>query len=156
MCRKVCFKCEIEKPLNEFYRHKKMADGHLNKCKDRTKMDVRTNYRKNSKHYREYDRKRAMRPDRIAMRRMYRTTPEGKLAVARSHKTYRNKYPERYAATNAVNNAIRDGKLTRPNHCEKCGIECRPHGHHDDYSKPLDVRWLCDPCHKEVHACDST
>ena len=38
---KVCFKCGIEKPLNEYYKHKGMADGHLNKCKDCTKNDTK-------------------------------------------------------------------------------------------------------------------
>lgn len=33
--------------------------------------------------------------------------------------------------------------------CASCG---RPHGHHPDYSRPLDVVWLCDKHHKEVHA----
>ena len=36
---KVCFKCSIEKPLTEYYKHKQMNDGHLGKCKDCTKKD---------------------------------------------------------------------------------------------------------------------
>jgi hypothetical protein len=38
---KVCFRCEKEQPITEFYKHKAMADGHLNKCKTCTKGDTR-------------------------------------------------------------------------------------------------------------------
>jgi hypothetical protein len=50
--------------------------------------------------------------------------------------------------------ALRDGVLIRPNHCEECGKECKPDGHHDDYNKPFEVVWLCGSCHRRKHPRD--
>jgi hypothetical protein len=52
-------------------------------------------------------------------------------------------------ARNAIADAIRRGKMSRQ-HCEKCGSE-KSEAHHEDYSKRLDVKWLCRPCHKGEH-----
>lgn len=53
-------------------------------------------------------------------------------------------------AKSAVHRAIGDGSLVREP-CEVCGAE-PAEGHHDDYSKPLEVRWLCRSHHKRHHA----
>jgi transposase-like protein len=58
--------------------------------------------------------------------------------------------PEVRART-LLNAAVRAGKIVRPKECESCGAEGRIHGHHEDYSQPLSVRWLCTVCHGEVH-----
>tara|TARA_R110000737_G_C14350569_1_gene445066 strand:- start:52 stop:573 length:522 start_codon:yes stop_codon:yes gene_type:complete len=45
---KVCFRCEIKQPITEYYKHKSMSDGHLNKCKKCTKSDsIKRHYEKN-------------------------------------------------------------------------------------------------------------
>jgi hypothetical protein len=53
-------------------------------------------------------------------------------------------------ARGAIADAIRAGKLTPPLRCEQCGLG-KPEAHHEDYSKTLDVKWLCRQCHKGEH-----
>ena len=130
---KHCFKCETVKSLDDFYKHPEMADGRLGKCKECAKVDVRTNRELRVEYYRDYDRRRGNRQGPNYMR------------------AYNERHPEKYKARNAVNNALRDGRLKRPNECQSCGEETKLHGHHEDYSKPLEVWWLCVPCHKARH-----
>lgn len=61
-----------------------------------------------------------------------------------------DEHPEKRKAINAANNAVRDGKLKREP-CEGCGTEVNVCKHHDDYNKPLEVRWLCSKCHHAHH-----
>ena len=134
MTQKQCFKCKAVKPLSEFYKHKKMADGHINKCKDCNKIDVRSNRADKVEYYREYDKTRGSRQSSGYV------------------KSYRVEFPMKYAAHVIVGNAVRDGRLLKPDHCSSCGsFNSSIHGHHDDYAKALDVRWLCPVCHKSWH-----
>ena len=66
------------------------------------------------------------------------------------HKRWCAANPDKYVAQHTLNNAVRRGKLRR-GACEVCGAE-NAHAHHDDYSRPLDVRWLCTKHHREHHA----
>lgn len=61
------------------------------------------------------------------------------------------RYPERKKARAATDHAVRSGKLTRPDACEECGTPGRVEAHHEDYSEPLKVRWLCRSCHTKQH-----
>jgi hypothetical protein len=146
---KVCFKCCEIKPLSEFYKHKQMGDGHLNKCKECAKKDVSENYRSNIQYYKQYERKRAMLPHRVWARREYQQTEKGRKRLIESHQRYRYNYPQKRAAHVAVGNAIRSGRLKRQP-CFICGSK-NTQAHHYDYSKPLSVIWLCEEHHLWVH-----
>src|SRR5688572_3115487 len=61
--------------------------------------------------------------------------------LKQSYAKYCERYPERHKAYQAVSRALRKGKLTK-GPCEVCGNP-NVHGHHEDYSRPLDVKWLC-------------
>ena len=134
--RKTCFKCGQEKDIGEFYAHPQMADGHLNKCKECTKADAKKNYRNNLSTRRAYDATRNKRDNRKAQR--YRSTVN-----------LRAKYPEKNKARQAVARALASGVLLRLD-CEHCGNP-KSEAHHPNYSKPLDVVWLCLPCHRAEH-----
>lgn len=66
-----------------------------------------------------------------------------------SSRRWQLKYPEKYQAQRAVHKAINNGTLVRGN-CEKCN-KPNGHAHHNDYSKPLEVNWLCAKCHSNLH-----
>lgn len=53
-------------------------------------------------------------------------------------------------ARSYLNVYVRRGKIKR-GPCEVCGAE-KAHAHHDDYGKPLAVRWLCPFHHRQHHA----
>lgn len=149
---KICFKCNESLPLTEFYKHSGMADGHLNKCKKCTKKDTKENIQKNHDYYIEYDRNRANLPHRVEARLKYAQTEAGKLAFRKAQEKWQTENVIKRAASLIVNNAIRDGKLKKEYQCQECGAnEGRIHGHHDDYSYPLSVRWLCSKCHSAWH-----
>jgi hypothetical protein len=133
---KECFKCNTFKPLNEFYKHSQMADGHLNKCKQCAKRDVTEHREKNLEKIRAYDRERGKLPERIKL-------------AAKVCRAWRSADLRRNRAHNMVSRAIKKGKLTRMP-CIRCGA-LKTEAHHDDYDKPLDVMWLCTPCHKQRH-----
>ena len=147
---KKCKDCHKTKPLSEFYVHHGMKDGHLNKCKECTKSHVKKNRSDNIDYYREFDRKRGNLPHRVEARRNYRKTESGKEALNRGSAAYIKRNPLKRAAHNSVSNAIRDGKMKK-GPCKVCGETEGVHGHHDDYSKPLSVRWLCHTHHRAEH-----
>jgi hypothetical protein len=60
----------------------------------------------------------------------------------------KGKHPARMQLTHAVG---RQAILVRPDACERCGAEGAVEGHHADYSKPLEVEWLCRSCHRLHH-----
>lgn len=149
---KICFKCSVEKPLSEFYKHSGMSDGHLNKCKECNRKDVKENREKNIDYYLEYDKKRASNPLRVKARLKYSQTDEGKAAARKAKYKWAVINTIKRAASHIVNNAIRDGKLFKPDICESCNEKHpRLHGHHDDYAYPMNVRWLCPQCHRNWH-----
>jgi hypothetical protein len=127
---KYCRWCKQSKPLDAFYLHPRMADGHLNKCQDCVKA------------YAQHRRLTSDRPREIDNRR-YR---EGKKGSAFSA-THPHRAKMSAWASQIVRRAVQTGTLVKASACEWCGSTAALEGAHWDYTKPLQVLWLCRRCH---------
>lgn len=92
----------------------------------------------------------AHRPERAAQKRKDRARHPDQ--VAEYSRYLRRTEIDRVRARQAVADALRRGKLVRPAACERCGQIGRVVGHHHDYTRRLDVAWLCAICHQAVHS----
>lgn len=135
--KKPCIRCSRVLPLDGFYAAPSNGDGHSNKCKDCCLAAAIANRMARIDYYREYDRARF-------------GTERRQQSLSRRQRRYRESNPIKNAARAAVNRNVRSGALVKKP-CEVCGAT-DVDGHHDDYSKPLEVRWLCRKHHLELHA----
>ena len=133
---KKCFKCGRRRARSSFYAHPEMADGLLGKCKDCTKNDVMQSYYLNHEKRREYERKRRKRKDLLER-------------VAEYQRRSRKKNRSKWIARSRLRYAVKTGKIV-PIPCAVCGAT-KAEAHHADYSKPLEVVWLCFKHHREAH-----
>jgi ribosomal protein S27AE len=125
-----CSSCKQDKPVPAFYASVK------SRCIDCHKKAMK--------------RRALTNPDVQAYERARAKTPKRKAHIREVSRRWRERHPEAYRAQTAVGNAIRDGKIKK----EPCAICGAPdvHAHHRNYSKPLDVTWLCPKCHQRLHA----
>jgi len=126
-------------------------------CSDQCrKLGARKSWRdynaRNAGHRKDYRKKYYERnAEKVSARvKSYRKTDAGRRATHVNGQRQRQKFPERYAARQAVTVALRSGRLVRLP-CQRCGA-VPAQAHHRDYSKPLDVEWLCAPHHREADA----
>lgn len=120
---KMCFGCTIPLPIKAFNRNRSRKDGLQSICRK-------------CQHEREGHDK-IFRPP---------ITPERHRAAYFGR---RRRQPKQMWARWTVRNAIRDGRLIKQP-CKRCGNP-KSQAHHKDYSKPLNVVWLCQRHHNEVH-----
>ncbi len=129
---KYCPKCRVEKRLSEFNKKRRAKDGLQYWCRRCQSSEASKGVSRKSQ-------------------QRYRQTGKGKVVGQKKSQKHRQLNPEKTKAINAINHAITAGKLTRPSVCESCFNERFTEGHHEDYSKPLDVDWLCKECHIDLH-----
>jgi hypothetical protein len=123
-------------------------------CKECYRARVRAYRAANIERIAEYDRNRPNASERAVLNKQnYRkrvSSPDGKKREFARTAEWQAKNAEKRQAHIILGNAIRAKKII-PQPCERCGFALGVHGHHEDYSKPLDVIWLCKPCHGKRH-----
>ncbi len=131
---KKCTKCGQERESKWFYKQKGTKDGLRTWCKSCFDGATIRWVKKNKKRWLEI---------------MAKTRLKNKERNKLKRKIWEQENPEILKARRFIPHAVRDGRLDRGN-CEVCD-KSNAEGHHDDYSEPKDVRWLCKKHHAEHH-----
>jgi hypothetical protein len=126
-----CYICKEVKSKEDFYVRAEAKHGRQASCKPCQRQVNRKNRQENAELYAQTDRK------------YYQKNKQ-------RYKERDSRYSKnKTKAASAANYAIKKGKITRQP-CEECGAE-KADAHHDDYAKPLEVRWLCRSHHRQWH-----
>ena len=143
-CRQCCcesVKRSIKSPEAIANKAKYVAEWQK-KNRDKVNAKCRRWYENNLEHARELS---------LEATRKYSSTEHGRTKRNQRSADWEKKNPEKRRVHDRTMYAVETGKLIRPNQCSKCSKECKPHAHHEDYTKPLDVIWLCSQCHFYLH-----
>lgn len=144
---KRCFKCQCEKPTEEFYKHSRMSDGRLNKCKECTRADVAKHRLDNLERIQAYDKSRGSSRNRRVL-----VPHEKREQIRREGRTsWETSHPQRAKAQKILSSAVANKKVVPWPVCAMAECNRKPQAHHPDYSRPLDVVWLCPSHHTQAH-----
>jgi ribosomal protein S27AE len=135
-----CSTCHELKPKSDYYGNTRSPLGIKSECK---KCHCATSIRTR-------DKDRAADKSREYMRRAKVKDPE-KFRARDREASRKRKRTVQVEARSQLNLAVRRGVVVKPAVCSNCGEAKKLVAHHDDYSKPLDVRWLCYICHGQEH-----
>lgn len=147
-CMKIytCKICGVNSDSVKFYA------GVSSRCAECHKARARENRAENLEYYRAYDAKRFKEDPRVLARnKRYQATDAGAASMVAAKEKWAKQNPEKRAAHFILKSAVKYGRAHKPLTCESCGAGGRIHGHHHDYTKPLDVAWLCPKCHTAEH-----
>lgn len=169
---KTCIKCNQSKPIDLFATslNRKKERVYLNSCKECMREYKKSHYNANKQAYLDKAKKqREKNPEEYkkylneyylqnkedlkAKAKEYVKTEQGKEVRRKCNRNYFSKDINRFKhnARKKVLRALQKGTLIKPSECEVCGLELPLQAHHHDYSKPLDVRWVCIQCHENIH-----
>ena len=134
----------------EFYK------GVTSRCAECHRLKVRENRLERSEQYKAYEAKRYREnPNRKAAIEAYAQTEAGRASSNKARAKWLENNRHKRSAHLLAQSAVRSGKIIKPDKCEECGMTGGTgkwlHAHHEDYSKPLSVEWICTKCHANRH-----
>lgn len=137
---KKCNRCNALKPIEEFNMDKYSVDGHMLFCRQCHGIGYLNNE----------EREKLRELNRINSKQYRKNYPE--LASKRDrHNRLSRKDTPQYKCGELLRYAVRSSKINRPSICSECGKEGVTQAHHEDYTEPFDVVWLCAMCHGKKH-----
>lgn len=146
--KRKCSHCKEEKPYSSFSKQSKVKSGIRTICKACEKV-----YRDTHSPNTESKRESGRRPEaKLKKKERYirdLNNPKRKEQVLRAVNKYRDANKVKTKAHDMIKEALRKGEMTK-SICVVCGDK-DTHGHHPDYSKPLEVVWLCQRHHRDYH-----
>jgi len=146
MTKKYCRRCDTTKDIEEFHKNKRNPSGVHAACKSCVKFYAKEYYQKNRvKYYWQNKQWREANPER---RRESNKRYEGNNPNRRKSSLPSKGRKQLY---DKLNDAVRRGKIMRPNKCSDCNSKIKVEAHHEDYEKPFEVVWLCRACHVKRH-----
>lgn len=158
-----CNKCSTEKPIKEFYKKKDSKTGRSSYCKVCIRGQMRKYHHENREQRISYKKEWYEKNKEEAREKIYAWKKENPEYMRQWHeqnkdkhaaniKRWHEKHPHYLKCHKEFRSALKQGKLFRPDRCSLCNREGKIEGHHHDYSKPLDVVWVCKECHNDIHA----
>jgi hypothetical protein len=158
---KMCTKCQIVKPLEDFYKAKRNSDGRKSWCKA-CEIEYSKQYQKTPKG-KEVAKRYAQSEKGISRMRKFDKSPKGRKKHSRYNRsekgrTYdklsKKRHPLKTKARNAVNNAIKAGELpsAKTFTCKNCDNPAEEYHHSKGYNPKfwLDVEPMCIQCHRDT------
>lgn len=149
---KQCDRCKEAKSLDLFHKDKTKKDGKHNRCKACALLYSRERWAEKSELLKRQARDRYTKGCRRESFLKKMEDPKKREAHMKRVREYESRQdPAKARARQRVRQAILNGKMVRPDFCSVCGEREKVQGHHADYSKPLEVQWLCQKCHSRTH-----
>lgn len=176
-----CNKCKKEKDVEEFGIDKSRKNGrniHCKSCRNdyarkyalsyvqkkktpeqqQKRKEWERQYRKNkgasnAEKCRAWYQRNLERARKLSLEatKRYNSTEKGRKKRNERTNNWEKKNPEKRRAQEKLQYWVKTGKIQKPSYCSKCNLECKVQAHHFDYSKPLEVLWICARCHFLLH-----